>query len=84
MTPSDAERHLEQAQGLARILLDLDRCIHGRHQGDACFYCPEGQSQGNPHLITGQVIGYSLYGQRYMMPTRGHLNEPEAWVAKNE
>ena len=73
-------RRLETAQALARILTDLDRCMHGRHQGDACFDCPNGESVGNHILPTGAVVGYGLYGLRYVMPERGRLNDPEAWL----
>lgn len=31
---------------------DLDRCEHGRHSIDSCFDCPEGQSHGNPYLLS--------------------------------
>jgi hypothetical protein len=39
---------------------------------------------GNPHNPVGTVIGYGLYGQRYAVPARPHLNEPEAWLSQNE
>lgn len=32
---------------------DLDRCEHGRHQGDRCFGCPDGESTGNPVAVPG-------------------------------
>ena len=44
------------------LLADLDRCEHGRHDGDPCFGCPDGVSPGNPHMRPGQVIGYGLDG----------------------
>ena len=62
-----------------RILTDLDRCEHGRHEGDACFGCPGGVSVGN--VKTGGVIGYSLRAtHRYVMPPRGQRHKWEAYV----
>lgn len=53
-------------QAYQTMLTDLDRCEHGRHQGDVCGNCP---SEGNPHLKTGDVIGYSLGGSwKYVVP----------------
>lgn len=66
-------------EGLAKILLDLDRCQHGRHEGDACFGCPTGFSSGNPNMTTGQVIGYGLDGQWIVLPDREHKHDPNAW-----
>ncbi|MYU24502.1 hypothetical protein [Streptomyces sp. SID8352] len=63
------------------ILIDLDRCQHGRHQGDACG--PDGActgaSAGNPHLRPGAVIGYSLRRDPIVMPDRDHKHDPAAW-----
>lgn len=47
------ERNLVELQRLrpfARILSDLDRCEHGRHEGDNCYGCA-GPSQGNPMMV---------------------------------
>lgn len=58
---------------LAAVLADLDRCPHGRHQGDACAGwrgpgpydggCQGGRSLGNPYLIPGALIGYGIGGE---------------------
>jgi len=67
---------------LAQILMDLDRCEHGRHAADSCFNCPGGQSAGNPHLERGSVIGYSYTGAPIRMPDshRGeHASDVDAW-----
>lgn len=75
----------EQAPGidpwkeLAHILLDLDRCEHGRHEGDECGDCGR-RSNGNPHMPTGTVIGYSLRRGPIVMPTRDDKHDPAAWT----
>lgn len=75
---------------LARILADLDRCPHGRHEGDTCAGwdpqrpgagCQGGYSLGNPALRGGEPIGTTLYGQTIWMPARGERHNPDAWAA---
>lgn len=39
----------ERCRRLAAIVADLDRCEHGRHEGDNCYECG-GPSKGNPLL----------------------------------
>lgn len=63
---------------LADVLTDLDRCEHGRHEGDDCGSCG-GASQGNPHAPAGQVIGYGLYGDLIVRPRREVKHDPDAW-----
>ncbi|MFJ2399818.1 hypothetical protein ACIOUE_00840 [Streptomyces xanthochromogenes] len=65
----------------AALVADLDRCEHGRHEGDDCGSC-EGRSHGNPHLRPGAVIGYGLRGNRIVMPDRDHKHDPAAWRGK--
>ncbi|MFI2761413.1 hypothetical protein ACH5A3_21465 [Streptomyces echinatus] len=67
----------------AALAADLDRCMHGRHQGDACGDCG-GTSTGNHHIRPGTVIGYGLRGDRIVMPDRDHKLEPAAWRATPE
>jgi hypothetical protein len=76
---SEASRRRDR--GLLAVLADLDRCQHGRHQGDACGPADActGSSAGNPHLRPGQVIGYSLRGAPIVMPDRDHKHDPTAW-----
>lgn len=62
----------------AALVADLDRCMHGRHQDDACGSCG-GTSKGNHHLRTGTVIGYGLYGDHIVMPDREEKHDPAAW-----
>ena len=66
---------------LAAILTDLDRCQHGRHQGDPCGPADDcnGTSAGNPHLRPGAVIGYDLRAEPIVMPDRDHKHDPAAW-----
>lgn len=64
---------------LARILLDLHRCDHGRLQGDPCVGCG-GPSGGNPHLRPGSVIGYNRFGDEIAMPSIGKHNAPDSWA----
>lgn len=65
----------------AALVADLDRCQHGRHQGDACGPADActGTSAGNPHLRPGTVIGYGLRGDRIIMPLRDDKHDPAAW-----
>lgn len=60
------------------LVADLDRCVHGRHQGDPCGSCGS-LSLGNPVLTPGDVIGYGLYGDPIVMPDREHKHDPAAW-----
>ena len=73
-----AGRSIADTAGLVRVLADLDRCMHGRHEGDGCNGCG-GPSKGNPNLRTGTVIGYGLRGDRIVMPDRDHKHDPAAW-----
>jgi hypothetical protein len=68
----------------AALAADLDRCQHGRHQGDPCGPADActGTSAGNPHLRPGQVIGYGLRGDHIVMPDRDHKHDPAAWRAQ--
>lgn len=70
------------------ILYDLDRCPHGRHEGDACAGwqpdqlasgCRGGVSLGNPNIHPGQVIGYGIDRRKIVMPTRDRKHDPANW-----
>lgn len=65
----------------ATLVSDLDRCQHGRHQGDDCGPADActGTSSGNPHLRPGAVIGFGLRGDQIVMPDRDHKHDPAAW-----
>lgn len=65
------------------LLADLDRCQHGRHEGDACGSCGTA-SHGNPHMVVGDVIGYGIHGHQIVMPDRDHKHDPKAWRAQTD
>ena len=67
---------------LARILLDLHRCEHGRLEGDPCLSCGGGSS-GNPVIRPGSVIGYTRHGDEIVMPSWADHNEPESWIRRS-
>lgn len=55
------------------LLMDLDRCEHGRHEGDPCAGgCPGGYSLGNPYMGDGadddRQIGFDLVGNPIRIP----------------
>ncbi|MEU6012065.1 hypothetical protein [Streptomyces sp. NPDC047453] len=81
---TEGNRHLptldsQSSDGVwAALIADLDRCGHGRHEGDDCGSCG-GRSRGNPNLRPGQVIGYGLRGDHIVMPYREHKHDPAAW-----
>ncbi|MFC8676736.1 hypothetical protein ACFUEN_29125 [Streptomyces griseorubiginosus] len=60
------------------IVSDLDRCAHGRHEGDPCGSCG-GLSTGNPYLAPGRVIGHGVHGSPIVVPTRDRKADPAAW-----
>lgn len=65
---------------LAGLLLDLDRCEHGRHEADRCFDCPGGVSAGNPQLLQqGRRVGTTYAGQPIVYPGRERKADPDAW-----
>lgn len=66
-----------------RMVNDLDRNEHGRHEGDADVGDPTGVSHGNPRLKTGDILGYQLGGIPYVMPERGKRHDPKAWGARD-
>ncbi|MET9729727.1 hypothetical protein ABZZ79_03370 [Streptomyces sp. NPDC006458] len=68
---------------LLSVLSDLDRCEHGRHEGDPCESCG-GSSAGNPHVGPDRVIGYGRYGTPLVLPTRGSKTDPAAWRQTKE
>jgi hypothetical protein len=86
-----AEPRIDQcarAHPLAKLLADLDRCPHGRHEGDTCAGwsaaepergCPGGYSLGNPLLPTGVRIGTDYAARPIFMPPRGRRHDPQAW-----
>lgn len=79
-----AERRASDTGQLAAILTDLNRCEHGRHEGDICSGVSgcNGPSHGNPIAArNGRQIGYNISGRPLCIPDRWKLNDPEAWVS---
>lgn len=75
---------MEPWRELAYVLLDLDRCEHGRHEGDPCSgggNC-HSLSAGNPHLPPGSTIGYSLRRGPIVMPHRDDKHDAANWVPR--
>lgn len=66
-----------------RLLLDLDRCEHGRHSVDRCLMCPEGQSTGNLNLPAfGKPIGHTVHGHPIVIPDDPMARtDPRNWVS---
>lgn len=60
------------------LMLTLTRCEHGRTHGDQCYACPEGWSPSR----AGTHVGYTMMGERVVIPPREDHNEPDAWVQK--
>lgn len=74
---------LEQAKRFAAdewhvLVSDLDRCEHGRHEGDDCSGCG-GPSVGNPMLPAGTVLGHDLSGNAYIVPERKEKHTIANW-----
>ena len=77
-----AERVDNERRRIAlKMAYDMDRCEHGRHEGDPCFGCPGGYSKGNPHLKVGEPFAYGLSGLiQYVLPPREKRLAVENWV----
>jgi hypothetical protein len=75
------EDSLNRAANLASVLAELDRCDHGRHEGDICSGTKgcNGPSEGNPRFKTSDRIGTSMLGRPIVMPPRGRRDDPAAW-----
>lgn len=70
--------HTDELTARANILIDLDRCEHGRHEGDVCSSCG-GPSHGNLLLPEG-AIGHTMSADRIVPPARADRYRAEAWV----
>lgn len=68
------------------LVLDLDRCEHGRHKQDNCWGCPGGQSAGNQLIPPGTLIGHSVHGFPIVTPpyTTEHRLNPRQWVVTQD
>lgn len=65
---------------LGDVVLNLDRCAHGRHFGDDCGSCG-GRSRGNHRMPVGTVLGYHPRG-RIVVPWPKDKDNPEAWLRR--
>lgn len=67
-------------QGLSRVLSDLDRCEHGRHEGDVCGGASgcNGPSHGN-QFLTDRRVGTDISGRPLRVPERGKGYVAEDW-----
>lgn len=66
---------------LARILLDLHRCEHGRPEGGPCLSC-SGPPVGSTFIPPGATTGHARHGDPIVAPpVEGH-NGPESWVRR--
>lgn len=86
--PEQLQEQLGRLHAMVQVLTDLDRCPHGRHEGDSCAGyrpgepmsgCEGGISVGNPLTPTGVRIGSGRDGHPIWMPPRGHRHEAAAW-----
>ena len=66
-------------QKWATMVADLDRSRQGRHEGDVESGAEGGVSQGNPHMSTGDVIGYDISGNLYVVPPVGKRHLIDEW-----
>jgi hypothetical protein len=84
------QNQINAAQRFRRLFEDLDRCSHGRHEGDSCAGwrgpadqdggCKGGVSLGNPVAPVGWLMGYGLSGQKVIrVPDREGKFSPESW-----
>lgn len=75
-------KEMEELRLARRILGDLDRCEHGRHEGDDCSSCG-GPSKGNPKFPAGEAIGYTLHRTyRIVVPPVFRRTIPSEWLVK--
>lgn len=56
---------LRDATRFRALIFDLDRCEHGRHEGDVCS---NGTSEGNPFAPPGRRIGTTIDGDPIVVP----------------
>lgn len=85
---AELQQVANRARGLADLLLDLNRCEHGRHEGDACEGCAD-FSTGNPVAlgptasrvldVPERTIGFGPEGLPIVVPERARVHDPDAW-----
>ena len=78
-----ADTNSRQIAALA-LLQDMDRCPHGRHQGERCLGCPGGRSPGNEVIPADRMIGHTVHGYPIRVPEDPmHLRYPQHWYKPN-
>lgn len=75
------------------LVFDLDRCEHGRHEGDWCSGC-NGPSLGNPFMggsrrvepFSCRQIGFNISGDPIAIPEvlNDRFGTPGAWSLDGE
>ncbi|MFC9736063.1 hypothetical protein ACFWG5_34540 [Streptomyces hydrogenans] len=80
--PAAVPEHSDSNCPWVWLISDLDRCEHGRHEGDDCGTTCGTRSKGNPHMKPGTVIGYSLRRGPIVMPHRDEKHTIAAWYEK--
>ena len=76
-----ADSNANRVRALA-ILLDLDRCQHGRHEGESCFGCSGQVSVGNEHNPPGHILGYTVHGRTIAVPMdKAGRHDLQNWYA---
>lgn len=75
------EEEVRKLSKWANIASDLDRCEHGRHEGDVCGGTSgcNGPSVGN-RLIGHGPIGHTMNGSHIFSPPRSVRHDPDAWL----
>ncbi|MFH8581599.1 hypothetical protein [Streptomyces zaomyceticus] len=81
--PAAAPEHSDANCPWAGLIGDLDRCEHGRHEGDDCSTTCGTRSKGNPHMKPGAVVGYTLRRGLIVMPHREDKYTLAAWYQQN-
>jgi hypothetical protein len=82
-TDQPAPEHSDTNCPWVKLIGDLDRCEHGRHEGDPCGTSCGTTSKGNPHMQPGAVIGYTMRRVPIVMPSRDDKHTPAAWYRQD-
>lgn len=89
-----AEEETRALRALVAVMDDLDRCEHGRHEGDVCSGVTgcDGPSLGNPIAANtcptsrwksaGRQIGFTIHRTPIVVPSRSAMRDPAAWKAE--
>lgn len=76
----EREQEIAKLSKWAAICADLDRCEHGRHEGDVCDGC-KGPSHGN--LLAGHApIGHGISAEHIHVPQRDRKHDPDEWRSR--